>query len=612
MLGAKQGILGDLKLSTGIKQYLRHSIGIVLLMVASFQVHAAASIALGYQPKYASGFKHFDYVNPNAPKGGNLTLSAVGSFDRLNPFLLKGIVAEGVTGLVFETLMEQSADEPYSLYGHLAEDIVLAADKLSVTFRLNPRARFSDGKAVTPQDVKFSFDTLKSERAHPFYRLYWGDIKQASVIDNRTIRFDFVKVNPELHLIIAQMPVFGRNWVKERRFDSVVTDAPVGSGPYRVVKFDIGKSITYERNPEYWAKDLNTRRGMFNFERVTFIYFQDGDVRLEGFKSGEFDFIAENNSKQWARDYVGPQFQNGNIKKEELKHSNNAGMQGFVFNLRRELFKDKRVRQAITLAMDFEWSNQHLFYNQYKRCYSYFSNSDLASSGIPQGAELALLEPFRDRLPKEVFTTQWTPPSTLPPGSLRDNLRKAKALLTEAGWQVKDGVLHNAKGQRLEFDVLLAQKGFERILAPFAGNLEKLGVKMSYRKADVALYQRRLDQFDFDMVVETFGQSQSPGNELINMWHSSSAKHEGSGNVMGLQDPVVDALIEKVVYAPDRQHLVTAARALDRVLLHNEYLVPNWFTPIHRIAYRAKFGYPKTLPLYYQAEDWMIRTWWKQ
>lgn len=599
-------------MSTGIKQYLSYVFITFLLAVESPSLLAAPTTALGYTPKYAPGFTHFDYVNPKAPKGGQLRLSAIGSFDRLNPFLLKGIVAEGVTGLVFETLMEQSSDEPYSLYGHLAEDIVLAEDKLSVIFRLNPRARFSDGKAVTAQDVKFSFDTLKSERAHPFYRLYWGDIKEAKVIDNRSIRFNFAKVNPELHLIVAQMPVFARAWIKERPFDSVALDIPIGSGPYRVVKFNIGKTITYERNPEYWAKDLNTRRGMFNFDRITFVYFQDGDVRLEGFKSGEFDFIAENNSKQWARDYLGPQFADASIKKEEIKHSNNAGMQGFVFNLRREMFKDKRVRQAITLAMDFEWSNKNLFYNQYKRCFSYFSNSELASSGIPQGEELALLEPFRDRLPKEVFTTAWLPPSTNPPSSIRDNLRKAKALLTEAGWQVKDGVLQNAKGMRLEFDVLLAQKGFERILAPFAGNLEKLGVKMNYRKADIALYQRRLDQFDFDVVVETFGQSQSPGNELINMWHSSSAKQEGSGNVIGLQDPVIDALIEKVVYAPDRQHLVTAARALDRVLLHGEYLVPNWFTPIHRIAYRANFAYPKTLPLYYQAEDWMIRTWWIQ
>lgn len=578
----------------------------------SAQGVAAPAMGLGYQPKYPPNFPHFDYVNPEAPKGGELVLSEFGNFDGLNPFLLKGIAASKVSDLVFETLMEQSLDEPFSLYAHLAEDIQLASDKLSVTFRLNARARFSDGSPVTADDVKFSFDTLKSEQAHPTYRFMWNDIKRAVVADKRTVRFEFAKVNPELHLIASQIPIFSRQWVGKKPFDKVVTDLPIGSGPYVVDKFDLGKNITYKRNPDYWAKDLNTRRGMFNFDRITVKYYTDDTVQLEAFKAGEFDFMFVLNSKQWARDYAGPKFDSGVIKREELAHRNNAGMQGFVFNIRRPLFKDKRVRQAISLAFDFEWSNEKLFYNQYTRVNSYFSNSELASSGLPQGDELALLQPFRSKLPAEVFSTEWKPPVTTGPDGLRENLRKAKHLLESAGWKLKEGVLQNEQGQKLEFEILLAQKAFGRIIEPFAQNLAKVGIKASYRTVDVALYQRRVDTRDFDMVVNAIGQSQSPGNEQTNYWHSSTAGQEGSNNIIGIKDPVVDALVDKVVYAPDRARLVAATRALDRVLLNGEYMVPNWYTPIHRIAYKSNLAYPKKLPLYYSAESWMIRTWWKK
>ncbi len=571
----------------------------------------APSVALGYEPGYRPGFGHFQYVNPDAPKGGELVLSAFGNFDSFNPFTLKGIAAAGLAELVFEPLMEQSLDEPYSLYAHLAEDIALAADRLSVIFRLDPQARFSDGRPVTAEDVKFSFDTLMSKQAHPRYRFYWADIRKAVVVGPRSVRFDFARVNPELHLIAAQMPVFARAWVGERPFDKLATVVPIGSGPYRVEGFDLGKRMSYVRNPDYWARGHSTRRGMFNFDRITYKYYKDETVRLEAFKAGEFDFIWVSHSKQWARDYVGPAFESGRIRKAELKHRNNAGMQGFMFNIRRPIFQDRRVRRAIALALDFEWSNRNLFYNQYERCSSYFSNSELAASGLPRGEELALLEPFRSRLPPEVFTVEWRPPRTDPPGSLRANLLKAQTLLADAGWRLRDGVLRNDQGLKLEFELLLAQKGFERILAPFARNLAKLGIRMNYRTVDVALYQRRSDTFDFDMVVETFSQSQSPGNELINMWHSSSAGQEGSNNVIGIKDPVVDALLEKLIYAPDRRRLVTAARALDRVLLHGEYLVPNWFIATHRVAYWDTFGIPATRPLYYNADSWMIRSWWR-
>jgi microcin C transport system substrate-binding protein len=573
---------------------------------------AAHAQAMGYTPKYPAGFSHFDYINPDAPRGGELVLSAFGSFDSLNPYVLKGLAADGLGQLMFETLMAASWDEPFSQYGLLADDAELAEDGLSVTFRLNPEARFYDGTPVTPEDVKFSFDILKGKKAHPQYRIYWADLSHAMVVDSRHVRFEFARVNPELHLIAGQIPIFSRNWIGERDFDKVVLDLPVTSGPYLIDRFELGKYITFRRNPDYWAKDLNVRRGMFNFEKVTFKYYRDSTVALEAFKAGEFEFISVFNSKQWARDYVGPKFENNLILKDELKHSNNAGMQGFVFNIRRPKFQDKRVRRAITLAMDFEWSNRKLFYNQYLRCDSYFSNSELASRGIAESDELRLLEPFREQLPKELFTAEWQPPSTAPLNSLRSNLRMAKQLLAEAGWHYRDGALRNDSGEALRFDVMLAQKGFERILASFARNLGKLGIEVDYRTVDVALYQRRADTFDFDMMVTVFGQSQSPGNELISMFHSSTADQEGSRNLIGISDPVIDAMIEKVIYAEDRKALVTAVHALDRVLLHGEYLVPNWYIGVHRIAYWDRFAFPEKLPLYYDATEWLLKTAWKK
>lgn len=604
--------MDSVKLCFVTKHSILRSLLIALLICLASPGFAASSIALGYTPKYPAGFSYFDYANSAAPKGGTLSLPAVGNFDSLNPYLLKGIAAAGISDLVFETLMEQSLDEPFSQYGLLAEDVVLTPDKLSVTFRLNPKARFSDGSPVLAEDVKHSFDTLKSDLAHPQFRFYWADIKRAVVVDARTVRFEFSKANPELHLLCGQIPIFSHKWGSGKAFDKIVTDIPLGSGPYRLENYQIGKKVSFARNKDYWAKDLNVRRGAFNFDRINFVYYKDTTVELEAFKAGEFDFVLVSNSKQWARDYKGPKFEQGLIKKAELRHNNNAGMQGFIFNVRRPVFQDKRVRQAIALALDFEWSNKNLFYNQYQRCYSYFSNSELAASGVPQGGELKLLEPFRNQLPPELFTQPWQPPSTSPPGSLRANLRKAKTLLAEAGWTYRDGMLRNKTGQPLEFEIMLAEKGFERIVGPFARNLSKLGIQANYRTVDVSLYQRRADTFDFDMMVNSYGQSQSPGNEQMNMWHSSAADREGSNNIIGIKDPVVDALVQKVVYAPDRKSLVTATHALDRVLLHGEYLVPHWFVPFHRVAYWDRFGFPETLPKYYQATEWMMKYAWSK
>jgi microcin C transport system substrate-binding protein len=583
-----------------------------MLVGASQRLSADSAQALGYMPKYPATFHHFDYINADAPKGGSITLPAFGSYDTLNPYTLKGIVAAGVGELLFETLMEQSLDEPFSQYGLLAGDVKLAADRLSVIYRIRDDARFHDGTPVTAEDVKFSFDTLKSKAAHPRYRFYWSDITAATVVDPMTIRFNFSRVNPELHMIAGTIPIFPRSWVGKEPFDKVALKTPMASGPYRIARYELGKYITFERNPDYWARALPVRRGMYNFDRITFKYYRDTSVALEAFKAGEFDFMAVYNSKEWARDYTGPKFDQGILLKKLFRHSNNAGMQGFVFNLRRKMFQDIRVRRAISLALDFEWSNRKLFYNQYERCDSYFSNSELAAHGIPEGAELALLEPFRKQLPQQLFTETWQPPSTNPPGSLRDNLRQAKKLLEEAGWRYQDGALRNAAGEPLRFEVMLTQqqKGFERIVAPFARNLAKLGIEVTYRNVDSALYQRRSDTFDFDMMVQSFPQSMSPGNELIDKFHSSTATQEGSNNVLGLKDPVVDALIDKVIYAKDRQQLVIASRALDRVLLWGEYLVPNWYIDTHRAAYKNRFGYPETTPLYYDVNGWMLATWW--
>ncbi len=583
----------------------------VVCWLLNVQVQAAPSAALGYEPKYPPDFSHFDYANPDAPKGGELVLSGFGNYDSLNPYLFKGISASGL-GLVFDTLMVKSLDEPFSIYGLLAEDIELAEDELSVTFRLNPRARFSNGEPVTAGDVKFSFDTLRGEHAHPMYRIYWADVEDCEVLDERTVRFNFKQANPELHLILSELPVFSKAWLDGEPFNETARTLPVASGPYQVESFDLGKNITYRRNPDYWAAELNVNRGMYNFDRIVYKYYKDRTVSLEALKAGEFDFMDIYNSKDWAVNLSGDKFDSGRLIKTLLPHHNNAGMQGFVFNLRRPIFQDRRVRKAINLAFDFQWTNKNLFYGQYTRCDSYFSNSELAARGLPEGEELALLEPHRDQLREEVFTQVWEPVGTEPPDSLRNNLRRAKLLLDEAGWQLKDGVLQK-DDMRLEFEFIIVQKEFERILAPFAQNLAKLGIRMSYRTVDPALYQKRAESFDFDMMTMIFSQSQSPGNEQMDYWHSGSADQPGSRNYLGLKNPVVDDLVRQLVYTKGRETLLTVTHALDRVLLWGEYVVPNWYINAHRVVYWNKFGRPETPPLYYPTgTGWVVNAWWQK
>ncbi|MEO5362198.1 MAG: extracellular solute-binding protein [Magnetococcus sp. DMHC-8] len=586
--------------------------GLLLLLLVWLTLptaQAAHGISLDGQLKYPADFTRFAYTSPDARSGGTLTLHALGGFDKMNPYTLKGTAPDLLGSLAFETITVQSMDEPFAQYGLLAKDIQVADDGLSVTYRLHSHARFADGTPVTADDIAFSFQVLKSDKAHPLYQSYWQDIRSATVLDPQSIRFDFVQKNRELPLITGEMPVLNRKFYEKHPFDKGDLTIPVGSGPYVVESFDPGKTITYRRNPDYWGRDLPVRRGMHNFDRIVIKYFRDPVVALEGFKAGEFDFIFENNSKQWARDYVGDKFDQGRIIKESLPHRQGAGMQGWVFNLRRPLFQDQRVRRALTLALDFEWSNENLFHKQYRRSDSFFSNSELAARGKPSAAELALLEPFRARLDPAVFQAVEPPPSTTPPGSLRSNLRQAADLLKEAGWQVgPDGLLVKA-GQPLRMEMLLSSPAFERVMAPYAANLKKLGVELNYRTVDLSLYQRRLDSFDYDMIVHTFAQSQSPGNEQRDMWHSASAGINGSRNMIGLKDPVVDALVEKVIYADHREALLTACHALDRVLLAGHYLVPNWYLDYHRVAYWSHLQHPEQRPLYYSAEGW-LSAWW--
>ncbi|MBW2465815.1 MAG: ABC transporter substrate-binding protein [Deltaproteobacteria bacterium] len=574
-----------------------------------FEGWAAHGISIDGKLKYPPDFKRFEYTSEKAKKAGALVLHDLGSFDKMNPYTLKGSAPSGLDNLVFETLSVGSLDEPFASYGLIAKDIELADDRLSVTYTIDENARFSDGSPITPEDVRFSLNTLKSDAAHPFYQAYLQDITGSDILDNNRIRFNFARVNRELHMIASQVPIFSKKFYSKHHFDDPSMVPPVGSGPYVVDSINPGKSITYKRNPDYWAANHPTRKGMFNFETITFKYFRDQIVSVEAFKANEFDFMYINIAKQWARDLVGPKFDTKKIIKEYLPHRNNQGMQGFLFNLRNPLFQDRRVRKALGMAFDFEWANNKLFFNEYTRSNSFFSNSDLAATGLPEGLELEYLLPFKEQLPPEVFMKPLTPFSTNTPNGVRDNLRAAKKILMEAGWQVKKGRLVNGEGKPLEFEIMLVSPSFERVMAGYVNNLSKLGVNATYRTIDPALYIDRLNRFDFAMTVHVFGQSQSPGNEQRDFWHSASADRQGSRNLIGIKDPVVDQLVDKVIYAMTQEELNAACRALDRVLWYGYYVVPNWYVARHRIAYWNKFNRPEVLPLYYNPIQ-ALMTWW--
>jgi len=578
---------------------------------AAFAAHA---FSLYDTPKYPAGFTHFDYVNPDAPKGGELFLANPdrrSSFDKFNPFSLKGVAAAGVSSLMFETLAVSSGDEVATMYGLLADDMVLAPNRLAMTFHINSKARFNNGDPVLAADVKYSFDTLMAKGA-PQFKSIFAEVKRCVVVDERTVRFEFKSLNHELPLIVGSVPVFSRKWAAGTEFDQIQLVAPIVSGPYLIDRYDTGRSISYKLNPDYWGTNLPVRKGAFNFSRINYRFYKDDVAKLEAFKAGEFDLVVEYSAKNWARSYKGPKFTSGEIIKRELTHSNGAGMQGFVVNLRRPQFQDVRVRRALALALDYEWMNRQLFFGSYKRIYSFFNNSAMAATGLPSGDELKLLEPLRDKLDPAVFGPAPLPPNTDAPRSLRANLLEAVELLRQAGWTYREGALRNAKGEPFAFEIIDDQSALSRVISVYIRNLEKLGIQVTQRTADFALVQKRMDEFDFDMTSIRFPDVSSPGNEMFDMFGSKAADEKGSNNAWGLKDPAVDRLVEKLVAADSRQQLVATARALDRVLLHKHIMVTHWYSSTHRVAYRDRFGIPATAPLYYQADPYVISTWWQQ
>lgn len=555
--------------------------------------------------KYPPDFKHFEYVDPAAPKGGSVKLAAIGTFDTLNPFILKGVAAVGL-GDVFDTLTVGSADEPFARYGLIAESIEVPADHSWVAFTLRPRARFHDGSPITVEDVIWTFETLKT-KGQPFFRTYYAQVTRAEKVGPRKVRFTFGPGdNRELPLIVGELPVLSRAYWSTRDFDKTTLEPPLGSGPYRVAAAEPGRSITYQRVKDYWAATLPVNVGRDNFDAIRIDYYRDTTVALEAFKAGEYDFRQENVAKYWATAYNVPAVTRGLIRKEAIANEIPTGMQAYVYNTRRPMFADRRVRQALAYAFDFEWTNRNLFYGAYTRTTSYFSNSELASSGRPGPEELKILEPFRGKVPEEVFTTEYRPPTTDGSGNIRDGIRQALRLLAAAGWTVKGQRLVDPRGEPLRFEILLSDPTWERITLPFLKNLERLGVEARVRTVDSAQYQKRLETFDFDLTVEVWRQSLSPGNEQRDFWGSEAAATPGSRNLAGIRDPVVDRLVELVVQAPDRPALVARTRALDRVLLEGHYVIPHWHIQAFRVAYWDMFGRPKIAPKYSLGFD----TWW--
>ncbi|NLD13581.1 MAG: ABC transporter substrate-binding protein [Gammaproteobacteria bacterium] len=556
-------------------------------------------------PKYPAGFSHFDYVNPDAPKGGTLRLSGLNGFDSLNPFIPKGNAVDHI-GLIYDSLTHRSLDEPFTEYGLLAERIERDPDNQFVRFHLRPQARFHDGQPVTANDVAFTFELLTTQ-GHPLYRHYYADVAEVVVESERVIRFDFKhNRNRELPLILGQLQVLPKHFWQDRDFSKTSLQPPLGSGPYRVGKVSAGRSISYERVADWWGKDLPVSIGHYNFDRVQIDYYQDMSVALEAFKAGQFDFNLEYSAKDWATGYTSPALKRGDIEREEIRNHNPVGMQAYVFNLRRPMFQDRRVREAIGLLFDYEWTNKQLFYGAYLRTNSFFANSELAASGLPSAAELELLEPLRGQIPEEVFDQEFKLPVSDGSGIIRERRLQAWNLLKQAGYRIEKDRMVNADGQPLAFEFLITQANLERVLLPFKRNLAELGIEMTIRRADVSQYINRMRSRDFDMTSAIWSQSSSPGNEQRDFWHSSSFDNPGSRNFIGLQDPAIDSLVEGLINADSRDSLITHTRALDRVLLWGQYVIPNYYTDSWRIAHWKHLQRPAHPPLY----DYGLFTWW--
>jgi microcin C transport system substrate-binding protein len=575
---------------------------------------AAPGYALWGELKYAPGFTQFDYVNADAPKGGELRLVSnvrSSTFDKYNPFTIKGSAPAYLTEMLFDSLLVGSMDENGAGYGLLAEDVAVPADGMSATFVLRREARFHNGDPVLAQDLKFSFDTLMGPYTSPGYKTALEDVAGIDVVDARTVRYRFKKPNRELPLTVGGLPVFSHQWGQGKRFDDVVMDLPIGSGPYRIGPVNFGKDITYVRDPNYWARDLNVKRGTENFDRITVKIYKDNTARLEALKAGEFDLMRFFSAGDWARRVTGKRFDTGELVKGEFQHRLPSGFQSYVINLRRDKFKDVRVREALGLAMDYEWMNRQMFYGAYQRVNGLFGNTDCQARGLPGPEELALMEPLRKDIPAAAFGPMTVPPRTDGDSSLRANLRRAQALLQQAGWTVRDGALRNAKGEPLVIEMLDSSENGVRVVSPWARNLEKLGIQLNFRPVDFALYQQRLSKFEFDIISINYPGTNSPGQEFADLFGSKAADVEDSGNYNGLKNPAVDALINRMTSAKTHAELLPACRALERVISHSHVLIPQWTASTHRVAYNAwRLARPELVPPYSPGESWAIHTWW--
>lgn len=587
-------------------KFIRVYIFCVLLPI-SFFAHSASwsdAISMYGDLKYKGGFEHFDYANPVAIKGGDFKQASIGSFDSLNPFIVKGNAASGVSR-IYDTLLQQSTDEPFSLYALVASQVKVADDFSAVSFLINPKARFQDGKQITADDVKFSFDLLINEGA-PHFKSYYSGVDNVKIDSTLQVTFHFKEIgNRELPLIIGQIPILPAHFWKGKDFSKSGLIIPLGSGPYQIKSFKGGKQIVFQRVTDYWAKDIAVNKGRHNFDRLIIDYYRDDAVAFEAFKSGAFDYRLESSSKRWSTGYVGDQFRSGKIVTENLADKNPQGMQGFWFNLRKDKFKDPKVREAISLLFDFEWANKTLFYDAYTRIDSFYSGSELSTQRQITEAERQILLPYKDQLSDAVFKPLQAN-KTSGNGNVRTQMRQAVQLLSEAGYELKDSKMQNQQGEQLSFEFLLYSKDFERVVHPFRRNLQRIGINTNIRLVDVSQFINRLNSFDFDMLSLRKGQSISPGNEQASFWGCDTANDVGTSNWAGVCSPTIDALTKQLIMATTREELVNTTKALDRVLLSEHIVIPQWYLPAYRIAYWDKFSRPDTSPYY----DLGLDTWW--
>jgi microcin C transport system substrate-binding protein len=569
--------------------------------------HEQYGISLWSKLKYPEGFTHFDYVNPDAPKRGTVKLAAIGSFDSLNAFIVKGNKAPNI-GMIFDSLMTGSIDEPQSMYGLIAKSAVVAPDGSYAEFVMRPEARFQDHTPITADDVVFSFNQLKKE-GEPAWRIGFAPVDAAVKLDDHRVRFTFSdKTKRELPLLVASMPILSKAYYSSHDFTKTTLEPPLGSGPYKITAVEPGRSIVYERVKDYWGEKLPVNIGQNNFDTLRYDMYRDETVALEALKHGEYDFREENVARIWATGYDSPALTEGRLKKMLVHHEVPQGMQGFMFNVRRDKFKDRRVREAIALTLDFEWMNKSLFYSAYHRDTSYFSNTEFAAPPLPGKDELALLEPFKADLPPELFTTEFKLPVTDGSGNDRAELIRADKLLVDAGYVIRDGRRVNAKtGEPLNFEFLFQSPAYERVAFPLRKHLKQLGIDASIRMVDSAQYIKRMETFDYDVVMMSVNTGLFyPGYEQMMLWHSSIADQQGGNNYAGVKSPVVDALVAKITSAKTEADLIAAGRALDRVLLWEYYMIPHWRLNAYRVAYWDKFAWPSTPPKYSLG----FMTWW--